>query len=82
MLQHSHLEKKAAKPQTPYERIFFLLFSKLLLFSVGVSPFYFFFTESGGLNSDFTEKPKPLLTYISKPLAAIVQLFPSPHQRE
>lgn len=68
MLQHSRLEKKAAKPQTPYEFFFFL---KLLLFSVGVSPFYFFFTESGDLNSDFTEKPKAL-TCISKPFAVTV----------
>jgi len=43
--------------------------------------FFFFLTESGDLNSDFTEKPKPL-TWISKPFAVIVQLSPSPRQRK
>lgn len=66
---HFCLEKKAAKPQTPSELLFFF---KLLLFSAGVSPFYFFFvTKSGDLNSNFTEKPK-LHTFTSKPFAVIM----------
>lgn len=77
--------EKGSKPQPPCERS---VFFKLLLFHVSASPFlffifflYFFFSESGDLNSDFTERHKPLKS-ISKPFTVIVRLSPSPHQRE
>lgn len=68
MLQHSCLEKKTAKPQTPYKQY---VFFKLLVF------LFFIFAEGGDFNSDFTEKHKPLKC-ISKPFAVIVRPSPIP----
>lgn len=85
MLQHSRLEKKAANLSLPVSDLFFLSCCSSMLVLL---PFFFlffflhfFFSESGDLNSDFTEKHKPLKS-ISKPFTVIVRLSPSPHQRE